>query len=80
VRDEVLTLVKMSILVSWAVTPCGVLGRYQCFAVKYCLHLQRAEDEGSSNSYGVTLQEACLDIQTDRCMSSLTVEWVQTGL
>jgi hypothetical protein len=38
-RFEVLTVVKMS-MVFWVVTPCGLVGRYQCFGGTYCLHLQ----------------------------------------
>jgi hypothetical protein len=30
----------MSSLVSWVVTPCGIVGRYQLFGETYCLHLQ----------------------------------------
>jgi hypothetical protein len=29
VRFEVLTAVKMSLLVFWVITPCGLIGRYQ---------------------------------------------------
>jgi hypothetical protein len=39
-RSEVLTAVEMSVLVVWAVTPCGLVGRDQCFLGTYCLHLQ----------------------------------------
>jgi hypothetical protein len=39
-RSEVLTTVKMSILVFWVVTPCGLIGRYQRFGGIYYLHLQ----------------------------------------
>jgi hypothetical protein len=39
-RFEVLTAVKMSILVFWVVTQCGLVGRYQRFGGTYCLHLQ----------------------------------------
>jgi hypothetical protein len=35
VRFEVLTAVSMSMLVLWAVTPCGFVGRYQCFTETY---------------------------------------------
>jgi hypothetical protein len=30
----------MSILVSWIVTSCGLVGGYKRFGVMYCLHLQ----------------------------------------
>jgi hypothetical protein len=39
-RSEVLTAVRMSILVLWIVTPCGLVGTYQRFGETYCLHLQ----------------------------------------
>jgi hypothetical protein len=39
-RFEVLTALKMSILVKWVVTPCGLVGRYQRFGGTYCLHRQ----------------------------------------
>jgi hypothetical protein len=29
----------LSVLVLWVVTPCGLIGRYQCFGGTYCLHL-----------------------------------------
>jgi hypothetical protein len=31
VRFEVPTAAKMSVLFFWVVTPCGLVGRYQCF-------------------------------------------------
>jgi hypothetical protein len=42
VKFEVLTPVKMSMLVFGVVTPCGLTGRsrYQCFGGTYCFHLQ----------------------------------------
>jgi hypothetical protein len=39
-RTEVLTAVKLSVLVVWVVTPCGLVGRYQCFGGTYCFRLQ----------------------------------------
>jgi hypothetical protein len=39
-RFEVLTAVKMLILVFWVVTSYGHVGRYQHFRGTYCLHLQ----------------------------------------
>jgi hypothetical protein len=30
----------MSMLISWVVTSCGLVGRYQCFEGIYCVHLQ----------------------------------------
>jgi hypothetical protein len=40
VRFEVLTAVKISILVFWVVTSCGLVGRYRHFGGTYCLDLQ----------------------------------------
>jgi hypothetical protein len=40
IRFEVLTAVKMSILVFWLATPSELVGRYQRFGEIYCLHLQ----------------------------------------
>jgi hypothetical protein len=31
VRFEVLTAVKMSVLLFWVMMLCGIVGRYQCF-------------------------------------------------
>jgi hypothetical protein len=39
-RYEVLTTVKLPILVVWVETQCGVLGRYQRFGGTYCVYLQ----------------------------------------
>jgi hypothetical protein len=39
-RFEVLTAVKMSVLVFRVVTPFELAGRYQRFEGIYCLHLQ----------------------------------------
>jgi hypothetical protein len=39
-KFEVLTTVKISMLVFWLVTPCELVGRYHCFGGAYCLHLQ----------------------------------------
>jgi hypothetical protein len=39
-RFEVLTAVKMSMLVFWVVTPCELVDRHQRFGGAYCLHLQ----------------------------------------
>jgi hypothetical protein len=39
-RFEVLTAVKISTLVFWVVTPCGLVGRYQRFGGTHCHHLQ----------------------------------------
>jgi hypothetical protein len=33
---EVLTAVKMSVLVFWIIKPCGIIRRYQCFGETYC--------------------------------------------
>jgi hypothetical protein len=34
-RFEVTTAVKMSMLIFWVVTPCGLVGRYQSFGGTY---------------------------------------------
>jgi hypothetical protein len=39
VRSEVLTAVKMSMLVFWVVKLCGLIGRYERFGGTYCFHL-----------------------------------------
>jgi hypothetical protein len=39
-RLEVLTMVKISMLVFWVAMQCGPVGRYQHFEGTYCLHLQ----------------------------------------
>jgi hypothetical protein len=39
-RFDVLTAVRMSMLLLWVVTPCELVGRYQRFGETYCLHLQ----------------------------------------
>jgi hypothetical protein len=39
-KTQVLMAVKMSMLVFWAVTLCGLVGIYQRFKEIYCLHLQ----------------------------------------
>jgi hypothetical protein len=38
VRFEVLTAMKVSMLVFWVVSPCGLIGRYQSFGGTYCIH------------------------------------------
>jgi hypothetical protein len=40
VRLEVLTTVKMLMLVFWVATPCVLAAKYQRFGETYCLHLQ----------------------------------------
>jgi hypothetical protein len=37
---DVLTAVKMSMLVFWVATPCGLVGRYQRLGGKYSVHLK----------------------------------------
>jgi hypothetical protein len=39
-RFEVFTVLKMSMMVFWVVTPCGLAGAYQRFEGTYHLHLQ----------------------------------------
>jgi hypothetical protein len=38
--NEVHTVVKMSMLVFWVMTPCRLVGGHQHFGETYCLHLQ----------------------------------------
>jgi hypothetical protein len=40
ITKEVYTFKQMLILVFWAVTPCGLLDKYQRFGETCCLHLQ----------------------------------------
>jgi hypothetical protein len=47
VRFEVLTVVKMTMLFFWVVTPCRLVGRYQRFGGTCCLHLQPTKHCGS---------------------------------
>jgi hypothetical protein len=39
-RFEVLVVVKMSVVVFWVVTSCGLLDGYEHFGGTYCHHLQ----------------------------------------
>jgi hypothetical protein len=39
-RFNVLTVMKMAIMVFWVVTPCSFVGGYQRFRGTYRLHLQ----------------------------------------
>jgi hypothetical protein len=63
-RVEVLMAVKMSMLLFWVVTPCGIVGRYQRFGWTCCLHLQpssvifRTEDGDSVflRNFGIYLR------------------------
>jgi hypothetical protein len=45
-KFEVLTAVKMLIVVFWVMTLCDLVGGYQHFRGKYCLHLQDEVTEG----------------------------------
>jgi hypothetical protein len=45
-RYEVLTAVKMAMLVFWVVTSCGLGNRYQRFGETYCLHF--SPEDGDS--------------------------------
>jgi hypothetical protein len=38
-RDEVLTTVKISLLIFWGVTPCGLTGRYQRFGETFSMKM-----------------------------------------
>lgn len=42
---EVLTEMKMSILVFWIVKPYGLVGRYQCFTEPWYLHIVYTESQ-----------------------------------
>jgi hypothetical protein len=47
VRFEALTAVKMSMLVFWVVTPCGLVGRYSTnVSEEYTASIFRVEDGG----------------------------------
>jgi hypothetical protein len=69
-RYKVHTAMKMSMLVLWVVTPCELVGRYQCLAGTYCLF--SPEDGGSiflrnigiclQNPHGVTTQKSNIEI------------------
>jgi hypothetical protein len=39
-RFEVLTAVRMTMLLFWVVSPCRLVSRYQHFEETYCLYLQ----------------------------------------
>lgn len=39
VRSEVLTVVKMTMLFFWVITPCRFEGRYKCSGETNCFHL-----------------------------------------
>jgi hypothetical protein len=39
VRYEILTALKISMMLFWVVTPCGIVSRSQNFGGTYCLHL-----------------------------------------
>jgi hypothetical protein len=47
-RYEVLTSVKMPMLVVWVEAICLVVGRYQCFGRTYCLHLRCVQPRKST--------------------------------
>jgi hypothetical protein len=53
-RFEVLTAANISMLEFWVVTPCGLVGRYQCFgetAVSIIMAEVRMEAVCSSGTY-----------------------------
>jgi hypothetical protein len=50
-RFEVFTTVKMSMLVFWIVTPCGLVGRYQRFGGIYCPSSGRYNPEHQHKKY-----------------------------
>jgi hypothetical protein len=54
-RSAVRTVVKMSMLVFWAVTPCGLVVGYQRFGGTYRLHLQGHKKTTIDKSYHVRI-------------------------
>jgi hypothetical protein len=54
------TVVKMSMLIFWDVTPYGTVCRYQCLGRTYCLHLQGVRPQNGSS---ILLQNADLYLQ-----------------
>jgi hypothetical protein len=46
-------------LVFWVVTPCGLVGRYQCFEVTYYLPLQGWSHFDGGNCFSETLLSTC---------------------
>jgi hypothetical protein len=64
-RFEVLTGVKMSVLVFWVVTPCGLASTYQRFGGTKCINtalkmeaICSSETYLATSPYGVTIQKA----------------------
>jgi hypothetical protein len=57
-RFEILTELKMSVLVYWVVMPRWLVGRYQCFRAIYYLHLQ--------GYFVITPWKAVISISTQR--------------
>jgi hypothetical protein len=66
-RFEVLTAVKMSMLLFWIVTPCGLVGRYQGFGGTYCFHLQGWYLP--AGPHGISTQKTKIDLKI-LCLSS----------
>jgi hypothetical protein len=69
-RFEVLTAVKMSMLVLWVVTPFRLAGRYRRFGETYCLHLKGCKwrqyfplknYHPPTSPHGVTTQKTNID-------------------
>jgi hypothetical protein len=56
VTFEILTAVKIPMMVFWAMMPCGPVGGYQRFGGTYCLHLQKVEKMCSSQTFVAYLQ------------------------
>jgi hypothetical protein len=59
VRYEVLTAVKMLMLVTWFVKSYGLVGRHQSFEEKYCRHLH------SQRAVGIYVQ-VCMTLQSKK--------------
>jgi hypothetical protein len=72
VRFEALTVVKISTLVLWVVTTCGLVDRYQRFEGTYCVCLQeRSADDGNSTF----IRNVCVCLQVhmeSQCRSKIS--------
>jgi hypothetical protein len=74
-RFEVLTVVKMFMLVTWVVTLCGLEGRYTYFGGTYCLHVQICLQPKSwqpcTRLFDVTTRNTTVNIFTDLRTSNI---------
>jgi hypothetical protein len=62
-------VMKILMMFFWVVTPCGPIGRYQCFRETYCLHLQDFSLDLPTSSHSVTTQK-----NTDKVIIYLNVK------